>query len=575
MLKKFASILFLFALSFSANAQNDFTINPTLNSPVNGCYLSSNETVWIFLVNTNGWPYSGTVELGYSLNWGTPVTQIENINGLGGNGSYSYQFPVQADLSACQEHNLKIWVYDVNDPNHNNDTINVTVISDCAPVVGSITGPDTVCFGNNQDTLVLGGYVGNVNSWQTSTDGGVSWGSIVTSNDSLGFSNITNEVDVRVIVESQWGYCPNDTTAWHNVAIDQLSYAGLLPADFDICDNGNAGVIQTSGYTSEIVDWLYSFDNGTTWQTQNHPYDTISYANFTGDVLVKVSAVNGVCPVDTSTVLTLTYIPGTQPGTLSGPTLACNWDNQGAVESSGNIGEVVQWWYSVDSGATWNQSLQGIGDSTYNFAGLSTSTWFVAEIKKGNCPSEFTDPPHMITIKPVNIQATADTTVTQGDEIQLFASANGATGFFWWPDDFMDDPNSATPNVEPEFDITYFVQITDIDGCADTARVNIKVEPDLSLLLIPNLFTPNGDGHNDTWQIRNLDGFPDNTVTVFNIYGQIVYEAGPYANDWGGDYQGSQLPDGTYFYILDLKIPETDPTYLPPFQGVITIAGND
>jgi gliding motility-associated-like protein len=577
MLKKFTSLVAFVALSLTASAQWDFTISPSLDSPTDGCYLSASEQITIFMVNTESFPFSGTVQLGYSLNGGPNVIQNQNVNGLGGFGSFIYSFPNPDNFSACQEHELKVWVYEANDPDNNNDTVTFTIISDCDPVVGNILGPDTVCFGNNIDTLVLDSYVGHVNKWETSTDGGVSWGSIATTSDSLPFQNITNEVDVRVIVESQWGYCPNDTTTWKNVAIDQLSYAGILPADFDICDNGNGGVLQTTGYTSQIVDWLYSYDNGTTWVTNGHPYDTITYSNFTSDVLVQVTAVNGVCPVDTSSTLSLTYIPGTQPGTLSGPTLACNWDNQGQIVSSGNDGDVIQWWYSVDSGATWNPSLLNMGDSIYSFIGLTSSSWFIAEIKKGNCPSEFTDPPHMITIKPVNIQTSQDTTMTLGESATLFASANGATGFFWWPDDYMDDPYSDMPVITPQSigTINYFVEITDIDGCADTSRVNVTVVPDQSLLAIPNLFTPNGDGYNDAWQIKNLDGFPDNEVTIFNIYGQVVYEAAPYNNDWGGDYQGSQLPDGTYFYILDLKIPETDPLYLPPFQGVITIAGND
>lgn len=573
-MKKLA-LLFATVVSLTVNAQFDFQINPTILAPADGCYLSADEDIKVYVIkNLTSTPFFGNFQVGYSLNSGTPVTVTQPVSGM--TGSYLFTFPLGDDFSACQEHDLKIWVKEINDPNPVNDTINVTVISDCDPVVGSVSGPSVVCFGNNKDTLVLNGYVGNVNSWETSTDGGTSWGSIVTSDDSLPINNITNAVDVRVIVESQWGYCPNDTTGWFHVGIDQLSYAGLLPDDFDICDNGNAGVIETTGYTSDIVDWLYSFDGGSTWINQGHPYDTISYANFTGDVQVMATAINGVCPIDTSDILYLTYIPGTQAGTLSGPTLACNWDNAGQIVSTGNNGDVVQWWYSVDSGAIWNQSLNGLGDSTYNFVGLSSSTWFAAEIKYGDCPSEFTAP-HIITVKPVNIQASADTTITIGDEVQLFASADGATGFFWWPDDYMDDPNSATPTVEPNEigKITYYVQITDIDGCADTARVNITIEPDLSTLLIPNLFTPNGDGHNDSWQIRNIEGFPDAEVTIFNIYGQIVYEKQSYNNDWGGDYNGNQLPDGTYFYILDLKIPESNPDYVPPFQGAVTIAGND
>jgi gliding motility-associated-like protein len=576
MKKKLVYLFFCLNFATFSSAQNDLTLASSLNAPIDGCYLSNAEDITSIIVNTANYPYSGTLEMGYILNNGTPVINTQNVSGLGPNGgTYIYTFPSPDDFSNCQEHNLTIWVHDVNDPNNFNDTITVSVISDCDPVVGNILGPDTVCFGNNLDTLVLDSYVGHVNKWETSTDGGVSWGSIATTSDSLPFQNITNEVDVRVIVESQWGYCPNDTTAWKNVAIDQLSYAGILPADFDICDNGNGGVLQTTGYTSQIVDWLYSYDNGTTWVTNGHPYDTISYSNFTSDVLIQVTAFNGVCPVDTSSTLTLTYMPGTQPGTLSGPTLACNWDNQGQIVSSGNDGDVIQWWYSVDSGATWNPTLSS-ADSVYTFVGLNSSTWFIAEIQKGNCPSEFSSP-HAITVKPVNISAGPDTTVTQGDAVQLYASANGATGFLWWPDDYMDDPSSSNPLIS--FDgigaITYFVEITDIDGCADTAEVTITYIPDNNALSIPNLFTPNGDGYNDAWQIKNLEGFPDNEVTVFNIYGQIVYEAAPYNNDWGGDFNGGQLPDGTYFYVVDLKIQESDPFYLPPIQGAITIAGNE
>jgi gliding motility-associated-like protein len=572
MLKKFTLLVTIVLLSFGANAQNDFTINPTINSPVNGCYLSSTETITVFLVNLNNWPYAGTLEMGYSLNWGPSVTVSETIGSLPALGSYIYSFPVPDDFSACQEHNLKIWVNAPGDPVATNDTIVVSVISDCAPIVGSISGTNTVCFGNNVDTLSLGGYTGNVQSWEVSTDGGISWGpapSTGLNSDSLGFTNITNEMDVRVIVGSQWGYCPDDTTAWHNVAIDQTSDAGMLPSDFDICDNGNGGVLQTTNFTSQIVDWLYSVDNGATWLTQGHPYDTISYQDFTDTMYIVVTAVNGVCPVDTSAVLTLNYIPGTVAGTITAIDLVCNFQNEDSLVTTGNTGDVIAWWYSLDSGVTWLQSSQYQGDSVYHFSGLSVSTMFAAEIGLGTCPSEFTTP-HYLTVLPVDIGILpGDTTIVEGDELNL--EGYGGVTYFWFPDDFMDDPNLPNPVVEPDFDMTYYCQITDIDGCSDTARIKITVVPDISLLLVPNLFTPNGDGFNDNWEIRNLEGFPANQVTVFNIYGQIVYEASPYDNSWGGDFDGSQLPDGTYFYILQLN----DPLYSDPFQGVITIAGND
>ena len=71
--------------------------------------------------------------------------------------------------------------------------------------------------------------------------------------------------------------------------------------------------------------------------------------------------------------------------------------------------------------------------------------------------------------------------------------------------------------------------------------------------LVPNAFTPNGDGVNDTWNIKYLDTYPGNTVDVFNRYGQKVYNSTGYATPWDGTYKGSYLPTGTYYYIINRK----------------------
>ena len=67
-------------------------------------------------------------------------------------------------------------------------------------------------------------------------------------------------------------------------------------------------------------------------------------------------------------------------------------------------------------------------------------------------------------------------------------------------------------------------------------------------MIIPNVFTPNGDGFNDYLIFENLEYYPNNKVVVFNRWGQKVLEASPYKNDWDGD----DYSDGTYFYILEL-----------------------
>jgi gliding motility-associated-like protein len=73
---------------------------------------------------------------------------------------------------------------------------------------------------------------------------------------------------------------------------------------------------------------------------------------------------------------------------------------------------------------------------------------------------------------------------------------------------------------------------------------------------IPSIITPNHDGVNDAFIIPCLsdgDKFPVNVVSIFNQWGDEVFHAEPYLNNWEGTFDGEDLPVGTYFYIIDLK----------------------
>jgi gliding motility-associated-like protein len=72
------------------------------------------------------------------------------------------------------------------------------------------------------------------------------------------------------------------------------------------------------------------------------------------------------------------------------------------------------------------------------------------------------------------------------------------------------------------------------------------------VLVIPNAFTPNGDGINDTWVIKNLNSYAQCTVTVFNRFGQQLFFSNNYPVPWDGRYKGANLPTGTYYYIINV-----------------------
>jgi len=88
-------------------------------------------------------------------------------------------------------------------------------------------------------------------------------------------------------------------------------------------------------------------------------------------------------------------------------------------------------------------------------------------------------------------------------------------------------------------------EVTVVDACGQSASMIIEVhECDT---FIPNIFTPNGDGDNDTFIIRGGEDFPNSLLSIFNRWGNLVYDNKNYTSQWGGE----DSADGTYFYIYD------------------------
>ncbi|QKJ28732.1 gliding motility-associated C-terminal domain-containing protein [Mucilaginibacter mali] len=85
----------------------------------------------------------------------------------------------------------------------------------------------------------------------------------------------------------------------------------------------------------------------------------------------------------------------------------------------------------------------------------------------------------------------------------------------------------------------------DIDPSNNTSTA-VK---DVQGLNVPNVFTPNGDGVNDTFEIPGLSDYPDNVIDIFNRWGNSIYHKSGYLNDW----TGNGLNEGTYFYVLQVK----------------------
>jgi gliding motility-associated-like protein len=98
---------------------------------------------------------------------------------------------------------------------------------------------------------------------------------------------------------------------------------------------------------------------------------------------------------------------------------------------------------------------------------------------------------------------------------------------------------------------TYSIIVTDMMGCTAYASTRLT-QPDF--LEMPNGFSPNGDGANDFFVVHGIDAYPINVISIYNRWGNIVYEKENYQNEWNGENNlGEALPDATYFVVLSVE----------------------
>ena len=135
--------------------------------------------------------------------------------------------------------------------------------------------------------------------------------------------------------------------------------------------------------------------------------------------------------------------------------------------------------------------------------------------------------------------------VSAGEQVILTAS--GADTWQWEPAEFLDNATISSPVARPLVTTEFFVTGFLNGGCKAIDSIEIQVDGNV---LFPNIFSPNGDGVNDLWEIPSFESYSDCFLSIFDRSGRRVFEQKGYSNDWDGRYGGKLLPEGVYYYVM-------------------------
>jgi gliding motility-associated-like protein len=151
-----------------------------------------------------------------------------------------------------------------------------------------------------------------------------------------------------------------------------------------------------------------------------------------------------------------------------------------------------------------------------------------------------------ITINPL------DTSVAPGSQVRLNAFISGdVSSYQWQPSQDLNNTSSLSPVTQPLLASTnYFLNVITNDGCSTSKEITIKILGDV---IMPNAFTPNGDGHNDVFRIPANTNINLREFSIYNRLGNKVFSTTDAGKGWDGNINGVKQGSGMYVYVITTK----------------------
>lgn len=332
--------------------------------------------------------------------------------------------------------------------------------------------------------------------------------------------------------------------------LESPSPAIILEDTLVICD-GNSGILSAENITYGTGTWSVVSGSG----NFNNPFaPTTGVNNLADGESVFVWTVNATCGTDDDTIVVITA-DAPLPAVIQVDTIyACSFDN---VALSANAPVIGSGSWSSNSGITFTTPDNFNTNAIVTQEGWSMATFTVSS---GGCPT--TSDSVMIFSSTQAVISNPDTTVCLESDLMVAYGNNPSAdeSSSWYFISGLGDiatPDSTSTSLN-NFElgsnwIVYEISHPECESTYDTLIIGANLCEGFDPV-IPTVITPNYDGVNDQFIIKNLDlVHPGCEVIIFNRWGSVVFESEGYPVPWNGTRDGEPLPMGTYFYKIYLN----------------------
>ncbi|HNW99278.1 MAG TPA: gliding motility-associated C-terminal domain-containing protein, partial [Bacteroidales bacterium] len=458
---------------------------------------------------------------------------IITVTAMGGTGTFSYSLnggPAQTSnvFSGLSEGTYNITVNDI----YNCSAITEfpIVITNPSPITIVTTNSPQVSCHDASDGFITATVSGGTGSYSYSINGGP----LQVSNE---FTDLTSGTYVLTVFDANNCSAVSPSIVINNPAVLTIDASITSPV---LCHDQSNGVINA---TAEGGTGIYSYSINEGPIQSSSVFSGLS----SGTYVISVFDANN-CKATSPEITLLNPQPLSASVAITSE-VSCYNGSDGAILVSSSGGT-----------APYSYSLNGeLPQESDVFSDLPAGNYVLTVYDNMGCSVEVQfelSQPDQIKIELVSV-VDADCTGNLNGAIEISASGGESPYTYSWSN------GSLTPMIEGLSAGNYTVTVTDNKGCQNEYTKQVNPGPVEEQLGFSNAFTPDGDGINDLWAIKNIELYPDNSLVVVNRWGNEIYSIKGYQGNW----DGSQLTEGTYFYILKVEMCNVQRT----FNGYITI----
>ncbi|HEU4719475.1 MAG TPA: gliding motility-associated C-terminal domain-containing protein, partial [Bacteroidia bacterium] len=426
----------------------------------------------------------------------------------GGTGSYSYSWsPSGGNASTANALSAGTYVCIVTDANGCSHLDTAIVNTTNGPSVTVTSQTDPTCNGLTDGSVtvnVTGGTPGYTYSWSPS-------GGTTATGSGLGQGSYTCTItDAAGCVQTQTA-----TLTEPALLTATSSFTNVL------CNGGTTGTasVIAGGGTPN-----YSYNWSPTGGTSSNATGLAQ-----GSYTCTITDANGCTATQSVTI--------TQPSAITvsaTPSAGCGVNGGSAVATAG--GGTPGYSYA------WTPS----GGTSASATGLAAGSYTCTVTDANGCSA---NTPVTVTTNPLPTPTVSSgTTIIIGSSTTL--TATGGTSYVWTPSTDLSCVSCQSPVASPTQTTTYCVNVTDANGCSDSACTTVAVNTDCGTIFVPSGFSPNGDNENDQLCIYGTQCMQSVDFVIYDRWGEKVFETTDPHLCWDGTYKGEMLNNGVFVYYL-------------------------